>query len=60
MKTCSLLIKMISDGANNFMHNTCNKWMKYRNVFPNHKNANIGSSTFHIHCVDLIDKQIQD
>ena len=38
MKTCSLLVNMFADGVNNFMQN---KWMKYRNVIHNHKNANI-------------------
>ena len=23
--------------------NKCNKWIKYKNILPNHKNANIGS-----------------
>ena len=47
MKTSSSLVKMISDGENNFMQNKCNKWIKYRNVLPNYKNANMGSSTVH-------------
>ena len=51
---------MISDGENNFMQNKFNKYMKYRNVLPNHKNANMGSSTVHLYDVDLIDMQIQD
>ena len=29
-------------------------------VLPNLKNANMGSSTVHLHGVDLIDMQIQD
>ena len=33
----SSLIKIIFDGDNNFMQNICNKWMRYRNVLPNHK-----------------------
>ena len=37
------------------MQNECNKWVKYRNLLPNHKNTNMGSSTFHLHDVDLID-----
>ena len=57
MKTCSSLVKMISDGVNNFMKNKCNK---YRNLSPNHKNAKMGSSTVHLHGVGLIDMQIQD
>ena len=51
---------MISDGENNFMQNKCNKWIKYRYLLPNHKNANIRSSTVHLHGVDIIDMQIQD
>ena len=50
-KTSSSLVKMIPDGVNNFMKNKCNKWMKYRKVLPNHKNANIGLSTVHLHSV---------
>ena len=34
--------------------------MKYRNVLPNHKNANMESSTIHLHDVDLIYMQIHD
>ena len=34
--------------------------MKYRNVLPNHKNANIGSSAVHLHGVHPIDMQVQD
>ena len=47
MKTCSSLVKMISDGENNFMQDKCNKRMKYiyRKVLSKHKNANMGSST---------------
>ena len=33
--------------------------MIYRNVLLNHENENIGSSTVHLHDVDLIDMQIQ-
>ena len=46
MKSCSSLVKIISGGENIFMQN---KWMKYRKVLPNHKNANMGSSTVHLH-----------
>ena len=49
MKTCSSLVKMISDEVINFMQNKCNKWMKYRNILPNHKNAHMGSSIVHLH-----------
>ena len=62
-KTCSSLVKIISDGENNFMQNKCNTWMKYRNVLPNHKNANIWENQqfiYILHGVDLIDMQIQD
>ena len=34
--------------------------MKYRNVLPNHKNANMGSSTVNLYVIDPIDMQIQD
>ena len=60
MKTCSSLIKMISDRVNNFMQNKFYKWMEYRNILPNHKNANMGLSTVNLHGVDLIDMQIHD
>ena len=61
-KTCSSKVKRITDRENNFMQDKCNMWMKYiyRNIVPNHKNANMGSSTVHLHGVDLIDMQIQD
>ena len=32
---------MISDGKNNCLQNKYNKSMKYKNVLPNNKNANI-------------------
>ena len=41
-KTCSSLVKMISDVENNFMQNNCNKCMKYRNILPNHKKCQYG------------------
>ena len=59
-------MKIISDGESNFLQNICNKWVKYRNVLPNHQSANIGSSAFkqtteiHLHGVDMIDMQIQN
>ena len=34
--------------------------MRYENILPNHKNANMGSSTVHLHCIDLVDMQIRD
>ena len=42
------------------MENKWNKWMEYRIILPNHKNANMGSSIVHLHGGDLIDMQIQD
>ena len=48
MKTCSSLVKMISDGDNNFTQNKCNLWMKYRNVLPYHKNGTMGTSTVNL------------
>ena len=62
-KTCSSLVKIISDGENNIMQNKCNKKMKYKNVIPNHKKCqyaiNYSSFTWCMY-VDLIDMQIQD
>ena len=55
---------MISDEENNFMQNKCNKWIQYRNILPNHKNAKIGSSAteqctvIHLHSEDMFDKHI--
>ena len=42
MKTRSLLIKMISDGENNFMQNNCNECTEQvqKFIIPNHKNGN--------------------
>ena len=48
MKTYSSLVKIISDGENNCKQNKCSKWVKYRNVLPNHKNANMGNLQFNI------------
>ena len=65
-KTCSSLIKIISDGDNNFTQNkhnklqktsAKNKWFFAKNKC---KTANMGSSTVHSHGVDLIDMQIQN
>ena len=42
MKTSSSLIKIISDGENNFKQNICNKWMRYRNILPNDKKYEFG------------------
>ena len=68
----SSLVKVISE--NNFTPNKLNKWVKYRNILPIHKNANMGSSAIQhytanycsyqyaliIHCVDIIDTQNQN
>ena len=37
MKSCSSLVKNISDRETNFLQNKCNTCYKYRNVLPNHK-----------------------
>ena len=54
-KTCSPLVKIISDGQNNFKQNKYNKLQKI-SVFVVTKNkcksANIGSSTVQLHGVD--------
>ena len=64
MKRCSSLVKMISDGVNNFMKNKCNKWSpdtmclmtRYRNILPNHKkNTSLGSSTIYLLGVYMIE-----
>ena len=51
-KTCSSLVKIISDEENNFTQNKYNKLPKI--------SANTGSSTVQLHGVDLIDMQIQN
>ena len=43
---------MISDGENNFPKNKCNKCIKYRNLLPNDKNANMGASSIQ-HYTDI-------
>ena len=50
--TYGSLEKIISDRENNFTQNKCNKGVKYRNVLPNHKKANIGSSAIQ-HCTEI-------
>ena len=52
--------KNISQGENNFMQNKCNKWMKYRNVPPKHKNYNMRSFEIYFHGVDMTDMQFQN
>ena len=47
-KTYSSFEKKIQT-ENNFMQNTCNKWMNSRNVRPKHENATMGSSAIHLH-----------
>ena len=61
-KTCSSLVKIISDGENNFMQNKYNKLLKISAFFAKNKckSAIMGSSTFQLHGVDLIDMQIQN
>ena len=60
-KTCSSLVKIISDVENDFTQNNYNKlqkisaknkWFKKKNK---RKSANIGSSTVQLHGIDLID-----
>ena len=41
------MFKVISSGNNNCIQKL-NKWMKYRNVLPNHKYANMGSPAMHL------------
>ena len=62
-KTCSLLVKIIPDGENNFTQNKYNKLQKINvNFFFSHicKSANMGSSTVQLHVVCLIDMQTQN
>ena len=56
-KTCSSLVKLISDGENNFTQNKYNKLQKI-SAKNKCKSANMGSSTVKLHGVDLIDIQI--
>ena len=64
-KICSSLVKIISDGENNF---TQNKYklqkisVKNKCIFAKNKckSANMGSSTVQLHGEDLIDMQIQN
>ena len=65
-KTCSSLVKIISDGENNLTQNKFNKMQKIsaKNKWffvakNKYKSANMGSSTVQLHGVDLIDMQIQ-
>ena len=44
-----IIRKIIFEGYNNFMQNKCNKWMKKKNVLPNHKDVNMESSAIHLH-----------
>ena len=65
-KTCSLLVKIISDGENNFTQSKYNKLQKIsaKNKYFFAKNkcksANMGSSTVQLHGEDLKDRQIQN
>ena len=53
-KTCSSLVKIISDGENNFKQNKYNKLQKISDK-NKCKNANMGSSTVQLHGEDLKD-----
>ena len=56
-KAWSSLVKIISNGENNFTQNKYNKLQKI--IAKNKcKSANIGSPTAQLHGVDLIDMQI--
>ena len=55
MKMCSSLVKIISDGENNFTKNICNDSMRYRNILPNQKNVNLGSSTIYLLSADIVE-----
>ena len=65
-KTCSSVVKIISDGENNFTQNKYNKLQKRsasKKCFfakIKFKGANMGSSTVQLHGADLIDIQIQN
>ena len=64
-KPCSSLVKIVSDGVNNFTQNKYNKLQKIsaqnKCFFLNKwKGANLGSSEVQLHGVDLIDMQIQN
>ena len=61
-KTCLSLVKIISDGENNYTQNRYNKLQKISATFfffAKHKckSANMGSSIVQLHGVDLIDMQ---
>ena len=55
MKTCSLLLKIISDGEKGSMQNKCNKWRRYSNILPNKKKYQFGISTIHLIGEDMIE-----
>ena len=61
-KTCSSLVKNISDVENNFAQYRCNKLQKISALFAQNKckSANKGLYTVQLHSVDLIDIQIQN
>ena len=59
MKTCSSLVKIISDGENSFMENI-GVDMRYRNILNNQKNSDLGSSTIYLLGVDMIEIVIQN
>ena len=61
-KTCSSLVKIISDVENNFTQNKYSKLLKVSALFAKTKreSANMGLSTVQLHGVDLIDIKIQN
>ena len=61
-KTCSSLVKIISDGENNFTQNKYIKLQKISDLFAKYKckGANMGSSTVQLHGGDLINIHIQN
>ena len=61
-KISSSLVKIISDGQNDFTQNKYNKLQKIRFFLAKNKfkSANMASSTVQLHGVDLIDMQIQN
>ena len=58
-KTCSSLVKIISDGDNYFTQNRYNKLEK-KCFFAKNMYANMRSSTVQLHGVDLTDMRIKN
>ena len=61
LKTCSSLVKMISDLVNNFVCkiNAIRGW-SIETYYPITKSDNMGSPTVNLHGINMIDMQIQD